>query len=244
MKLRRPRLSDGVGQAIQILVTARNAISKGRTRSINALTTLLRRNNLGLNAQTALSKTQIVEAAHWRDRKEELSVSVARAEAIRLAKHVRELDEHLATNEQQLDKLVGISEAVPLVGRKRLQAISAAKGRPAWSHHGRISTESEFASLAEVNPIPAFTGNTVRYRLNRGGDRALHMVPVNKMTHDTETRAYVKKWQTEQNQPRHPTLFVTAILPAESSESSTLNISSCNLLDRHRRVFSSLHSRH
>src|SRR5699024_1483931 len=39
-KLRRPRLSDGVRQAIQILVTARHAMSKDRTRSINALTAL------------------------------------------------------------------------------------------------------------------------------------------------------------------------------------------------------------
>src|SRR5699024_2004587 len=47
-KLRRPRLNDGIRQAIQILVTARNAITKDRTRSINALTALLRSNNLGM----------------------------------------------------------------------------------------------------------------------------------------------------------------------------------------------------
>src|SRR5699024_1865556 len=130
------------------------------------------------------------EVSHWRGRKEEISISIARAEAVRLAKHVLELEEDLATNEQQLDELVRISEAAPVLEEIGFQAISAAKCVAAWTHHGRISTEAEFASLAGVNPIPASSGNTVRYRLNRGGDRALnsalHMVTVSKMTHDAE----------------------------------------------------------
>ncbi len=203
---RRPRLSDGVRQAIQILVTARNAMSKDRTRSINALTALVRSNALGLDARAALNKTQLLEVSTWRVRKEELSVSIARAEAIRLAKHVLELDAQLATNEQQLDELVRISEAAPLLEEKGFQAISAAKCLAAWSHHGRISTEAEFASLAGVNPIPASSGNTVRHRLNRGGDRALnsalHMVTVSKMTHDAETRTYAAKRQAERKTNR------------------------------------------
>lgn len=60
-KLRRPRLNDGIRQAIQILVTARNAITKDRTRSINALTALLRSNNLGMDARKALNKAQVAE---------------------------------------------------------------------------------------------------------------------------------------------------------------------------------------
>jgi hypothetical protein len=52
-----------------------------------------------------------------------------------------------------------------------------------------------------VNPIPASSGNTVRHRLNRGGDRslnsALHMVAVTRMTHDPETREYVEKRRAE-----------------------------------------------
>lgn len=200
-KLRRPRLNEGVRQAIQILVTARNAMTKDRTRSVNALTALVRSNDLGLDARKALSKTQIREVSNWRGRNEELSLTVARAEAVRLAKHVLELDEQLAANERQLDELVRVSEAAPLLQEAGFRAISAAKCLAAWSHHGRVTTEAEFASLAGVNPIPASSGNTVRHRLNRGGDRqlnsALHMVAVTKMTHDPETRAYVKKREAE-----------------------------------------------
>src|SRR5699024_11163904 len=105
-KLRRPRLNDGVRQAIQILVTARESMSKDRTRSVNALTALARGNELGLDARWPLNKTQINEVSKWRDRNEEMSLSIARAEAIRLAKHIHQLDEQLTKNEQQLDELV------------------------------------------------------------------------------------------------------------------------------------------
>ncbi len=205
-KLRRPRLNDGVRQAIRILVTARQSMTKDRTRTVNALTALLRSNDLGCDARKALSKTQIVEVSKWRSRNEELSLSIARGEAIRLAKHVLELDTQLADNERQLTELVHISEAAPLLEETGFQAISAAKCLAAWSHHGRITTDAEFASLAGVNPIPASSGNTIRHRLNRGGDRtlnsALHMVAVTKMTHDPETRAYVEKRRQEHKTDR------------------------------------------
>ncbi|GAA2044445.1 IS110 family transposase [Yaniella flava] len=205
-KLRRPRLNDGVRQAIQILITARESMAKDRTRSVNALTAVVRNNDLGLDARKALSKTQIEQIAKWRARKEELSVSVARTEAIRLAKHVVELSDQLSANEQHLTELVQVSEAAPLLDEPGFRAISAAKCLVAWSHHGRVRTEAEFASLAGTNPIPASSGNTVRHRLNRGGDRrlnsALHMVAVTKMTHDAETRAYVEKRRQEHKTDR------------------------------------------
>ena len=133
-------------------------------------------------------------------------MTVARTEAVRLAKHIVELDQQLADNERQLTELVQISKAAPLLEEKGFQAISAAKCLTAWSHHGRVHTEAEFASLAGANPIPASSGNTVRHRLNRGGDRALnstlHMVTVSKMTHDEETRAYVEKRRAQDKTDR------------------------------------------
>jgi transposase len=200
-KLRRPRLNDGIRQAVRILTTARGAMSADRTRSVNALNALIRSNDLGVDARKSLTASQISEISRWRPREEELSLSVARAEAVRLAKHILELDEHLIANEKQLDGLVKVSEAAPLLEEKGFGAISAAKCLTAWSHEGRVRNEAAFASLAGVNPIPASSGNTVRHRLNRGGDRALnsalHMVAVTRMTHDAETREYVEKRRAE-----------------------------------------------
>jgi hypothetical protein len=93
-KLRRPRLNDGIRQAVRILTTARGAMSADRTRSV-----LVRSNNLGVDARKSLAASQISDISRWRPREEELSLSVARAEAIRLAKHILELDEQLMAYE-------------------------------------------------------------------------------------------------------------------------------------------------
>lgn len=56
-KLHRPRLNDGVRQAIHILVTPRDSMTPDRTRAVNTLTALLHSNNLGVDARKALGKT-------------------------------------------------------------------------------------------------------------------------------------------------------------------------------------------
>ncbi len=200
-KLRRPRLGEGVRQGVRILVTARVSMSKDRTRSINALNALARSNALGIDARKALTGPQIAGISRWRSRQEELSVAIARAEAVRLARHVLDLETQLKTNEHQLTELVQASEAAPLLQETGFGAISAAKCLAAWSHQGRMRNEAAFASLAGVNPVPASSGNTVRHRLNRGGDRtlnsALHLVSTTKMTYDAQTREYVTKRRAE-----------------------------------------------
>jgi hypothetical protein len=97
-KLRRPRVNDGVRQALRILVTAREAMSTERTRSVNSLTALLRTHDLGLDARRALSTAQIADVPRWRAREEELSLTIARTEAVRLAKRVLELDDQPKAN--------------------------------------------------------------------------------------------------------------------------------------------------
>jgi transposase len=60
--------------------------------------------------------------------------------------------------------------------------LSAAQLLLSWSHQGRFPNEAAFARLAGVGPIPASSGQTIRYRLDRSGDRqlnrALHMIIV------------------------------------------------------------------
>lgn len=200
-QLRRPRLNDGVRAALRVLVTAREAMTTERTRYINALTALVRVNSLGLDARKALTRTQITEVSHWRSRQEEFALSTARAEAIRLAKRILDLDTDVAKNHEQLTELVAISEAAPLLDIKGFGPVSAAACLISWSHKGRVNSEAGFASLAGVNPIPASSGNTIRHRLNRGGDRALnkalHTVAKTRMIHDEATREYVEKRTAE-----------------------------------------------
>ena len=200
-RLRRPRLNEGIRQGLRILVTARGSMTKDRTRSVNAINALVRGNDLGADARKKLTPTQIAEVSRWRAREEELSLGIARSEAIRLAKHILDLDEQLKANEKQLNELVKVSEAAPLLEETGFGPVNTAKCFVAWSHEGRVRDEAAFACLAGVNPLPASSGNTVRHRLNRGGDRALnsalHMSAITRMTHHPESRDYVEKRRAE-----------------------------------------------
>jgi transposase len=66
-----------------------------------------------------------------------------------------------------------------------------------WSHRGRIRSEAAFARLAGCAPIPASSGQTVRYRLDRSGDRrlnrALHMILVTRRRTHAPTIAYLTR---------------------------------------------------
>ncbi len=66
-----------------------------------------------------------------------------------------------------------------------------------WSHHGRIESEAAFARLAGTAPIPASSGQTIRYRLDRSGDRklnrALHMILVTRKRSHPATIAYIER---------------------------------------------------
>jgi len=61
----------------------------------------------------------------------------------------------------------------------------------------RLRSESAFAALCGVSPVPASSGKTNRHRLNRGGDRranaALHRVVIVRLRHDERTKMYMKR---------------------------------------------------
>ena len=55
--------------------------------------------------------------------------------------------------------------------------------------------------LGGAAPIPASSGQTIRYRLNRAGDRqlnrALHTVTLSRLQRDPRTRAYADRRRAE-----------------------------------------------
>lgn len=196
-----PRANDGVQAALQILLTAREELSRERTRAINALTALLRTTNLGVDARRAPGRRMIRQIAAWRTRQEPLAMATARTEAIRLAKRIQQIHDELNTHDAQLSECIDHSPAAKLTTETGIGPVTAATALVAWSHPGRWRSEAAFASLAGTNPIPASSGNTVRYRLNRGGDRklnrALNVIAMHRMNHDPETRAYAEKRRTQ-----------------------------------------------
>jgi transposase len=88
-----------------------------------------------------------------------------------------------------------------LLDQQGIGPIVAAVVLCAWSHPGRCRDEAAFANLAGVAPIPAPSGQTTRYRLNRCGDRqlnrALHVIALTRLRHDPATRAYAERRRGE-----------------------------------------------
>ena len=200
-ELRYPRSDEGERAALRILVTARDHMTSERTATVNALTALARTVDLGVEARHPLSSHQISTISHWHARNEPLATATARAETIRLAKRIIALDADLDTNLKTMTALIKATPAAGLLDKTGIGPVTAAIAITAWSHHGRLRSEAAFACLAGVNPIPASSGNTVRHRLNRGGDRrlnrALHMATLTRMIHDPTTRAYVERRRTQ-----------------------------------------------
>ena len=64
--------------------------------------------------------------------------------------------------------------APQLLSEPGVGPIVAAQIIVSWSHPGRLRSEAAFARLAGVAPIPASSGQTIRHRLSRGGDRQLN----------------------------------------------------------------------
>jgi transposase len=94
--------------------------------------------------------------------------------------------------------------------------IVAAQLLVAWSHRGRLRSEACFARLAGVAPVPASSGQTVRHRLSRGGDRqlnrALHTIALHRRQHDPATRDYIARRIAEGKSRRDATRLLKRYL--------------------------------
>jgi transposase len=72
-------------------------------------------------------------------------------------------------NKQSKDNIaVDLRFLAPLAG---LEPAVSAPSLISWSHPGRFRSEAAFAMLAGGAPVQASSGQVVRHRLNRGGDR-------------------------------------------------------------------------
>jgi transposase len=117
-----------------------------------------------------------------------------------LAARIRLLDTEARAHEKAILALVR-SWRPDLLQVRGVGPIVAATVLVAWSHPGRCSSDAAFAMLAGAAPIPASSGRTIRYRLNRSGDRklnwALHTIALSRLKHDPATRSYAQRRRAE-----------------------------------------------
>ena len=126
--------------------------------------------------------------------KVDLDEQVAFAVMRDLAAHSRALGQDAKRYQAQLAELVRSLDQT-LLEEPGIGPISAAKLLAC--DPTRFKSEAAFARCNGTAPIPASSGQTVRYRLNPGGDRqannAIHTIAIIRAKHQPETRAYLER---------------------------------------------------
>jgi transposase len=197
-RLPTPR-ADGDREALRILLGTRHELTMVTTAQTNRLRALL----LGGEdterdlARAALTDPVLAAVARRRaPRDASREQAVRHAEIRRLALAVREGQRALAANRAQL--LTIVDEVAPgLTKRRGIGPVTAAQAIVSFSHVGRCRDDAAFAALSGTSPLQASSGQTVRHRLNRGGDRALnsaiHTIALTRMRCCPTTKAYVAR---------------------------------------------------
>jgi transposase len=197
-----PRLGAAT-PALRSLLACREGAVRARTAALNELRALLLlapdqlREQLQRHSKTRLlTACQALRPTASRDPERAASALALRS----LARRVQTLTEEAATLERTLRQHVE-ALAPELLRQPGIGPIVAATLLCAWSHPGRIRSEAAFARLGGVAPIPASSGKTIRYRLDRGGDRklnrALHAIVLTRRRCHPTTQTYISRRRSE-----------------------------------------------
>ncbi|MGE5357617.1 MAG: IS110 family transposase [Bacteroidales bacterium] len=198
----------GDREAVRVLLVTRRGAMRARTKAINHLKALIVTSREELRHQLRRHDTDELVARCARLRTLPSHSWEHRATVIALrhtARRILALQAEANDLESEIEQLVKAN--VPwLLDEVGVGPVSAAQLFCSWSHPGRIRHDGAFAMLGGAAPIPASSGQTVRYRLNRGGDRqlncALHTIVLTRLKHDPATRAYAAKRAAEGKTPR------------------------------------------
>ena len=113
-----------------------------------------------------------------------------------LITRVRDLTATINQLQQELGVLVH-NLAPQLLAERGLGVLIAAKLLGEIGDITRFQTDAQLARLAGCAPIPVSSGQTDRYRLDRGGNRhlnhAIHLLAISKLLHDPATALYIAK---------------------------------------------------
>jgi transposase len=193
----------GDHQALRVLLTTRRTALAARVAAVNQLKALLVSAPEELRAKLGdlPTKQQVAVCAALRDRPTKSLEHRMTARALRCtARRVQALQAEAEELLAELERLVA-AIAPWLLEAFGVGPVSAAQLLVSWSHAGRFRSEAAFAALAGTSPIPACSGQVVRHRLNRSGDRqlnqALHTIVLVRLRDDPETRAYAARRTAE-----------------------------------------------
>jgi transposase len=200
--LAQPR-QRGDREAMRVLLTTRAGTVLARTKAICQLKALIVGAPEQLRDQLRRSTTdvQLDRCARLRTLPQHSIEHRCTVRALRTcARQALFLEAQAADLETELEELV-TAAAPELLELPGVGVVTAAQILISWSHPRRLRNEAAFAALAGVAPIPASSGQIVRHRLNRSGDRqlnrALHTIVLSRLMHHPETRTYAARRTAE-----------------------------------------------
>ena len=195
--------SGGKREALRVLTVAREGALNAKRAGLCQLRDLLvtcpeplRRELRPLTRGRLLRRLQAVRPIRHHDPELRGTLIAMRA----VARRVHQLTTEERELKHEIETLV--NELAPtLLAEPGVGPITAAQVLISWSHPGRVPNEAAFARLAGSAPIPASSGQTIRHRLDRGGDRqlnrALHTIIMIRRTSHAPTRAYIDRRTSE-----------------------------------------------
>jgi transposase len=198
-----PKDRDGVVEMIRQVKVAKDVAVKARTASMISLKQVLVNAPPELREELEpLPKMTLIRRCAGLRPGEVVTVTAAAKHTLRaIARRWLDLDTEIKAHEKLLTRLT--TDLTPqLVDAFGIGPDTAAEMLiVAGDNAERVRSESAWAKLCGVAPIPASSGMTSRHRLNRGGHRqanaALYRVVIVRMQHHAPTKAYVTRRTAE-----------------------------------------------
>jgi transposase len=199
-----PRGRDGAVEAIRALMVAKRSARTERVQAVNQARALIVTGPEGLRARFAGHSTAALAAAiaALRPRPGDVPGHATRVALRELGRRIQFLEAQI----KRLDELIGPLVTARAPGLLALHGVGPDTAAlllvAAGDHPERLRSESSWAHLCGVAPIPASSGKTAgRYRLNRGGDRqansALWRIVIVRLRSCPATRAYADRRSKE-----------------------------------------------
>jgi transposase len=203
--------SAGEREALRALIAAREGAVNARTAALCQLRDLLVTTPEPLRSELRpLTRSRLLArlTAARPDRRQDPELRGTQLALRALARRIQYLTSEERALGREIERLTR-KLAPQLLDQPGIGPLLAAQVLLSWSHHGRIASEAAFARLAGAAPIPASSGQTIRDRLDRSGDRqlnrTLHQIIVTRRRTHRPTIDYINRRTQEGKSRREAT---------------------------------------
>ena len=185
---------DGPSREVRLLVDYRESLVKDRTAAQNRLRWRLHELEPGydppagsLNRYKTLDEIDALLEVHT-----SMVAELARREVARIRELTREANQLERDITQRVTDLAPTLLEIPGCG-----ALSAGKLIGEAADISRFKSRDAYAMWAGVAPIPVWSGNPNRYRLNRGGNRqtnaAIHRIAITQLRIHPHAQSFIQR---------------------------------------------------